>query len=629
MLKTLYYQPNDVHLGTRPVAARDEAGAAAKRVFELFLIKPSHYDDDGYVIQWMRSSIPSNSLAVLYGLALDCAERRVLGADVEIRVTPIDETNTRIVTADIIERIRKAGQGLVGLVGVQSNQFPRAMDIARPLRAAGIQVCIGGFHVSGCIAMLPDTPPELREALDLGITLFAGESEGRLDDVLRAAARNELPPMYNFMNSLPAVESAPTPYLPARLVARTQGKRTSLDAGRGCPFHCSFCTIINVQGHKSRTRSADDIERIVRANLAQGVHNFFITDDNLARNQNWEAIFDRLIRMREEEGERIYIVAQVDTACHKIPGFIEKAARAGVNRVFIGLENINPDSLQGARKGQNQITEYRKMLQAWHRVGALTYAGYILGFPADTPESIERDINIIKRELPIDILEFFILTPLPGSADHKALYVQGVEMDRDLNKYDLFHVTTKHARMSADELAAIYRRAWDIYYTPEHVETVLRRAKTWGYDPHNMMWKLLSFHIPPLLEHVHPLEGGILRRKRREDRRSDLPRESALVFYPREAWRFVSKHVRFVPLYWRYRSILKRVMADASPYTDLTTSAETDDLDRLALYQQTRGATQVVDKARRKQARLAEGRPVAEPTTRALDGAPVGQSVSA
>ena len=61
---------------------------------------------------------------------------------------------------------------------MQTNQFPRAMDIARPLRAAGIQVCIGGFHVSGSLAMLPDVPPELREAMDLGITLFAGEAEG-------------------------------------------------------------------------------------------------------------------------------------------------------------------------------------------------------------------------------------------------------------------------------------------------------------------------------------------------------------------------------------------------------------------------------------------------------------------
>jgi len=101
---------------------------------------------------------------------------------VELRVTVWDETNTRIKPAHISRRIQRTGGcGLVGLVGVQTNQFRRAVDIARPLRAAGISVCIGGFHVSGCIAMLPALPPELREAMALGIVLFAGEVEGRLD----------------------------------------------------------------------------------------------------------------------------------------------------------------------------------------------------------------------------------------------------------------------------------------------------------------------------------------------------------------------------------------------------------------------------------------------------------------
>ena len=114
----------------------------------------------------------------------------------------------------------------------------------------------------------------------------------------------------------------------------------------------------------------------------------------------------------------------MDTLCHKIPNFIEKCARAGVRRVFIGLENINPDSLVGAKKRQNKITEYRKMLLAWKAARVITYAGYILGFPNDTPESIRHDIEIIKKELPVDLLEFFFLTPLPGSEDHQKLVQQ-------------------------------------------------------------------------------------------------------------------------------------------------------------------------------------------------------------
>src|SRR6266700_4722549 len=126
----------------------------AKRRFQLVLIKPSHYDDDGYVIRWWRAMIPSNSLAAVYGIAADCAERQVLGPGVTIDIEAIDETSTRVDLRGLIRRFRRhGGFGLVALVGVQSNQYPRALDIARPLREAGIAVAIGGFHVSGCLSM--------------------------------------------------------------------------------------------------------------------------------------------------------------------------------------------------------------------------------------------------------------------------------------------------------------------------------------------------------------------------------------------------------------------------------------------------------------------------------------------
>src|SRR5262249_5861368 len=333
---------------------KSSAGAAdngAARCFRVILVKPSHYDDDGYVIRWYRSAVPANSLACVYGLLADCAERKILGDDVAIDITPLDETNKRVSIDEIIADLRRNGNfGFVGLVGVQSNQYPRALDIARPLRAAGIQVVIGGFHVSGMVAMFPDVMPDLKVALDMGVTLYVGEAEGRMDDLVRHAAAAALQPIYNYINDLPALEGAVTPFLPGLSVRRTVGNATSFDAGRGCPFQCSFCTIINVQGRKSRRRTPDDVEHILRTNYAQGVDRFFISDDNFARNKDWEAIFDRIIELRERDGLDVRFMIQVDTLCHKIPNFIEKARRAGVTRIFIGLENINPDNLLAAKK---------------------------------------------------------------------------------------------------------------------------------------------------------------------------------------------------------------------------------------------------------------------------------------
>ena len=289
--------------------------------------------------------IPSNSLAAVYSIAADCAERSVLGTDVAIDIDAIDETNTRIVVPNLITRFRRHGNfGLVLLVGVQSNQYPRALDIAKPFRDVDIPVAMGGFHVSGCLAMLDGDAVELDACRKLGIVMFAGEAEGRLSRVLQDAAAGRLAPIYNFLTDLPGLEGMPVPILPRKHVRRTIGVSTTFDAGRGCPYQCSFCTIINVQGRKSRFRSADDIEDLVRCNWLDGIHKFFITDDNFARNKGWEAIFDRLIALREESGIPLALKIQLDTLCHKIPRFVEKAKRAGVTRVFIGLEYMNPDS---------------------------------------------------------------------------------------------------------------------------------------------------------------------------------------------------------------------------------------------------------------------------------------------
>jgi radical SAM superfamily enzyme YgiQ (UPF0313 family) len=539
-------------------------------VFKIVLIKPSHYDANGYVIQWWRSTIPSNSLASVYGLLSECAEARVLGPDVDIEIDAYDECNTLVDIKGTIGKIRAAGAGFVGLVGVQSNQYPRALDLAREFRAAGVPVVIGGFHVSGCISMLPRLPPDLQEALDLGVTLFAGEGEGRLAALLRDIAAGRLEPTYNYLADMPEMAAATLPILPRHVVTRVNGNYTSFDAGRGCPFQCSFCTIINVQGRKSRYRTPDDVEEIVRANAKQGITKFFVTDDNFARNKNWEPILDRLIHLRENEGFKIRLLLQVDTLCHRIPGFIEKAARAGCNAVFIGLENINPESLLGTKKRQNKIWEYREMLQAWRKQKVMTWAGYILGFPNDTRESIARDIEIIKKELPIDILEFFCLTPLPGSEDHKKLFAKGIAMDADLNNYDLEHVCTAHASMSKEDWQGVYRDAWTRYYTDEHVETVIRRARVSGINLSKVTNAMIVFSGASRIEGVHPLQFGLVRRKSRTQRRHGMPLEHPFAYYPKRVAQFAGNLYQWAALVRRYLAIKKRVKADpgANRYTD-------------------------------------------------------------
>jgi hypothetical protein len=508
-------------------------------------------------------------LACLNALAEDATRREVLGPGVDIRLHTYDETNRRVRPDRIIRMIqREGGRALIGLVGVQSNQFPRAVDLAQPFLDAGLPVCIGGFHVSGCIAMLPELPADIKAAQDKGISFFAGEAEERrLDGVMRDAFNSRLMPLYNYMDDLPSLVGEPPPFLPRQHVSRTSGSLSSIDLGRGSPYQCSFCTIINVQGRKSRIRSADDLEKIVRENYAEGIKRFFITDDNFARNKDWEPLFDRMIEMRQGQGMNIGFTIQVDTLCHKIPNFIEKATKAGVRRVFIGLENINPDNLIAAKKRQNKITEYREMLQMWRNHGAITYAGNILGFPADTKETIKRDIEIIKRELPVDILEFFFLTPLPGSeGSQKALDARDLDGSRHEQIRPQPPGLASRQDVGPGMGGGLSTGLGHLLYVGAHQHDPAAHLRLSG-RPGTTLSTILWFYLMILFEGVHPLEGGALRLKFRRDRHSTMKRENPLVFYAKYWGGTALKVWQYARVYLRCKAMLDAAMKAPDRWT--------------------------------------------------------------
>ncbi len=127
---------------------------------------------------------------------------------------------------------------------------------------------------------------------------------------------------------------------------------------------------------------------------------------------------------------------------------MEKAARAGCVQVFIGMETIRDDNLEAGGKRQNKAADYREMIAAWHREGVVCHVGYIIGFPHDTYERVMEDVRALRDELLVDQASFFMLTPLPGSEDHRRAVEAGVAMDPDYNNFDSFHPTVPHPRMS-------------------------------------------------------------------------------------------------------------------------------------------------------------------------------------
>ncbi len=504
----------------------------------------------------------------------------VLGPDVDINYEGYDEPSNIVPIKKMIREMKAADGSLLLMVGVQSNQFPRTMHIARRFREAGIPVAIGGFHVSGCLAMLKEIPADIQEAIDIGCIVFAGEAEeGRLAGLLQDVWAGTAKPIYNYMNALPDLAGAPTPILPDNVLDRVAARYAPFDSGRGCPYQCSFCSIINVQGRKSRWRSPDDVEALLRENWNRGVRRLLITDDNFARNKDWELILDRMIKMREEEGIKFKFFIQADALCHKTEGFIEKAARAGCNWVYVGLESINPENLMAAKKRQNKIWEYRKMLQEWKKRRVRIYIGYITGFPYDTPELIARDVEIIKNELPVELVEFFYLTPLPGSEDHKRLHESGTWMDPDMNKYALSHRVTHHGKMSDAEWEHAFEAAWSAYYNRDHIERIMRRLAAQRISLFKTIWPLLWFWSTHQIEKVHPVEAGYLRRRVRTERRPGMPIEHALVFYPKHWTRTAVRQAKTFWLFGTLAFLAWRIGRDPAKrsYTDAALTPVVDD----------------------------------------------------
>lgn len=544
-----------------------------RKQFFVLLIKPSRYDDDGYVVQWYRSVFPSNTLVVVNSLVEDCAKRQVLGTDIEIIVEAYDDQCSMPSIKQFAKRMKGTGAGsLVCLAGIHSAMFPRAADIARRFRSFDIPVVMGGFHISGVIAMVPEITPELQEMLDIGVSLFSGEVEERFERVLKDAYNGSMPPIYNYLNDLVDLNNTPPSiHLPKKVeekLALFLDPINTIEAGRGCPFHCSFCTIINVHGHKARMHSGKEIAEAIRQAVKHGRNRFMFTDDNMSRNQNWRDIFIELTKLREEEGLDFTLVMQVDTQSDNDPDFIPMAVRAGTRQVFVGMESVNPDTLEAMGKKHNMVKHYQSFFLKWKRSGVMTAAGFIIGYPNDTKESVYRDIKYIQKELCVDILYPFILTPLPGSADHAALWKQGVKLDPDLSRYTTFHSTKPHPNMSSSELEALFLESWKKFYTSEHIVRILRRHIALGADLDTLTPYLFAVSICYEVEKIHPLELGLFRLKSRVERDPKKPREAVLPFYIRRGIEVIVSQLRwgrqFIRMFFLIRKAI-RLQKDKSP----------------------------------------------------------------
>jgi len=221
---------------------------------------------------------------------------------------------------------------------------------------------------------------------------------------------------------------------------------------------------------------------------------------------------------------------QIDTQAWRIPRFVEKASAAGCYLVFVGMESINQESLNATGKRQNKADQFVDMVETWHGAKILVHSGYIIGLPHDTPDTVRRDIAVLKDRIKVDKSSFFMLTPLPGSADHQQMVQNRVPLDADLNNFNSFHETFRHQNIPPGEWTVLYTEAWNTFYGADSIVNLLLRT------PADRYWQIFWLSLwsrYSILQGSHPMITGFLRLKERRARRPVFPRERV----PRYLWR--------------------------------------------------------------------------------------------
>jgi radical SAM superfamily enzyme YgiQ (UPF0313 family) len=541
------------------------------RTVRVYFIKPSRYDEEGYVSVFRFGVQPNNTLTVLN--ALNDTYNRHFSAERNVYLDTViwDEICDGVVSPETIRAIKEKAvedgvELLVGMAGVQSNQYPRGRDIALQFVAHGVRTIIGGFHVSGF--------HESREFLhSCGISTVVGEAENLWGQIIEDFLRGELKLDYTVTDGIraktgqediivPIINEAQLPVVDDRYLSRFfSSNMTTIDTSRGCPFTCSYCSVKNVMGRTMRSREPAAVIAWVRDAIANhGIESLFLVDDDFFRSPRWEEILNGLIEVKKEFPKLSFMMqVDVDASCYanieegeaetakhrRSKRFVELAAKAGCYQAFVGIESLNPDNLNFATKYQNTddrrhkltledserrvFKKYGRVVDNWHKHGVSVHAGYMLGFPFDGPDC-GRIAAKTLRKIGFDIVSFFIMTPLPGTEDQVRYAKEGQIADWDFNNLDSQHVTLKHPRLDRDTWMRAYTEAFKGFYSIGrllHTLFTVAGGRGLAAEPRRATVRQFVYYFFSYRQGRHPMVGGVWQIRRRDVRRLAMTDEEA------------------------------------------------------------------------------------------------------
>ena len=429
----------------------------------VVLVKPSKYGLAGSVERFRRGFMPNSTLPHLASMT----PREVAGRSIELHA--VDE----YVETDLDYLRLLAGDTqcttLLALVGVQSHQFHRALDLAAYARAHGVEhVVIGGPHPMTC-----DTSALHHR----GVSFALAEAELIWMRILTDAVCGELQPVYGQDTPWQATLDPPVLVPPPELALRRYAvQMLGVYPARGCPYRCNFCSVIKIAGRQIRSQPVETTMATLRAAKAAGILLVMFTTDNF--NKYPEA--DTLLQAMIDERLDLPFFVQCDTQVVRQPALVERLGRAGCYQMFVGVESFDRDTLKAAKKHQNHPQRYQELVRLCRAHGIGSHFSSIIGFPNETEFAVLDQLATLRALRP-DLASFYVLTPIPGTEQYEDFLAAGLITEPNLDRFDGTCATWRHPHISDARLNALLFRCYREFYSLPDALTKTQSPSS--YDP--------------------------------------------------------------------------------------------------------------------------------------------------
>jgi hypothetical protein len=461
-------------------------------MLRVVIVKPSKYGISGHVERFRRGFMPNSTVPYIRSMTPASID------GVKIEVYAVDEyVQTDLGYLDLIRNPEVPT--LLALVGVQSHQFQRSLDLAAFAQVHGVRHCvIGGPHPMTC-----DTATHQNH----GISFALSEAETIWEPILKDAVRGELQPVYG--GDRRWVEQVRPPVLipPSRRdMRRYVIPMLGVYPARGCPFTCNFCSVIKIAGRQIRSQPVETTINSLRAAKAAGVRMVMFTSDNFNKYSDAPELLERMI----EERFNIPFFVQCDAQIAKQEDFIRLLAQAGCFQMFVGVESFQRQTLIAAHKTQNHPELYADIVRLCARYNVQSHFSNIIGFPADTPESVHEHVEMLK-ELSPTAASFYVLTPIPGTEQYDEFLESGWITESNLDRFDGQCSTWKHPNFTKGALESLLFDCHLKFYTLKRMISTAAEHFLRNRSPSEAIGALNQplFSRYSAFRRRHPMSGGV------------------------------------------------------------------------------------------------------------------------